>query len=70
MTFCEFFNTVPVDANMKPSLLQIHSIVGNLVDTLASGPNGEGFFRLSVFGHRENMVEAVEKIKKNLKRVI
>jgi LL-diaminopimelate aminotransferase len=31
------------------------------------GPSGEGFFRLSAFGHRENVEEAVERIKKNLK---
>jgi LL-diaminopimelate aminotransferase len=28
------------------------------------GPSGEGFFRLSAFGHKENVVEAVERIKK------
>jgi LL-diaminopimelate aminotransferase len=27
------------------------------------GPSGEGFFRLSAFGHTENVVEAVERIK-------
>ena len=31
------------------------------------GPGGEGYFRLSAFGHRENVIEAVERIKKNLK---
>ncbi len=31
------------------------------------GPSGEGYFRLSAFGNRENVVEAVERIKKNLK---
>jgi LL-diaminopimelate aminotransferase len=31
------------------------------------GPSGEGFFRLSAFGHRENVIEAVERIRKNLK---
>ncbi len=30
------------------------------------GPSGEGFFRLSAFGHRENVLEAVERIRKNL----
>ncbi len=41
----------------------------NVVGTPGSGfgPNGEGFFRLSAFGHRENVEEAVERIKKNLK---
>jgi LL-diaminopimelate aminotransferase len=28
------------------------------------GPAGEGFFRLSAFGHKENVIEAVERIKK------
>jgi len=31
------------------------------------GPSGKGYFRLSAFGHRENVIEAVERIKKNLK---
>jgi len=31
------------------------------------GPSGEGFFRLSAFAHRENVIEVVERIKKNLK---
>lgn len=31
------------------------------------GPSGEGDFRFSAFGHRENMIEAVKRIKKNLK---
>ncbi len=52
---------------MKPSLFHIHSIAGKAVDTLGFGPSGEGFFRLSAFGHRENVIEAVERIKKNLK---
>ena len=30
------------------------------------GPSGEGFFRLSAFGHRENIEKAVESIQKNL----
>ncbi|WP_026841294.1 LL-diaminopimelate aminotransferase [Citrifermentans bremense] len=32
------------------------------------GPSGEGYFRLSAFGNRDNVVEAVERIKKNLKK--
>jgi LL-diaminopimelate aminotransferase len=32
------------------------------------GPSGEGYFRLSAFGHCENVIEAVERIKKNLKQ--
>ncbi len=31
------------------------------------GPAGEGYFRLSAFGHREDIQEAVESIKNNLK---
>jgi LL-diaminopimelate aminotransferase len=31
------------------------------------GPSGEGYFRLSAFGHRENIEEAVKSIKENLK---
>lgn len=30
------------------------------------GPSGEGYFRLSAFGHREDIEEAVESIKNNL----
>jgi LL-diaminopimelate aminotransferase len=30
------------------------------------GPSGEGFFRLSAFGDRQNVIEAVDRIKKNL----
>lgn len=33
----------------------------------AFGSQGEGFFRLSAFGHREDIINAVESIKKNLK---
>lgn len=31
------------------------------------GPGGEGFFRLSAFGHREDIVAAMDSIKANLK---
>ncbi|MBT4870321.1 MAG: LL-diaminopimelate aminotransferase [Candidatus Diapherotrites archaeon] len=31
------------------------------------GPAGEGYFRLSAFGHRENILKAVEEIKSKLK---
>lgn len=31
------------------------------------GPAGEGFFRLSSFGHAENIIKAVDSIKSNLK---
>jgi LL-diaminopimelate aminotransferase len=41
----------------------------NVVGTPGSGfgPSGEGYFRLSAFGHRENVLEAVGRIKKNFK---
>ncbi len=31
------------------------------------GPSGEGYFRVSAFGHRENIIKAIESIKVNLK---
>jgi len=31
------------------------------------GPHGEGFIRVSAFGHRNDIIEAVESIKKNIK---
>jgi LL-diaminopimelate aminotransferase len=41
----------------------------NVVGTPGSGfgPSGEGYFRLSAFGNRDNVIEAVERIKRNLK---
>jgi LL-diaminopimelate aminotransferase len=41
----------------------------NVVGTPGSGfgPSGEGFFRLSAFGNRDNVVEAVERIRQNLR---
>jgi len=43
----------------------------NVVGTPGSGfgPSGEGYFRLSAFGNRDNVIEAVLRIKKNLKQV-
>ena len=69
MTFWVFFNTVSEGASVKSSLFQIHSIVCNVIGTPGSGfgPSGAGFFRFSAFGHRENVIESVERIKKNLK---
>jgi len=54
---------------MKSSLFQIRSIAFKAVGAPGSGfgPSSEGFFCLSAFGHRENVIEAVERIKKNLK---
>jgi len=31
------------------------------------GPSGEGYFRVSAFGHRENIIKSIESINKNLK---
>jgi len=31
------------------------------------GPSGEGYFRLSAFGHRENVEKAISSIQSNLK---
>lgn len=70
LTFWVFSNTVSAGANMKYSLsFDKLSIECKAVGTpgLGFGPSGEGFFRLSVFGHRENVIEAAERIKKNLK---
>ena len=41
----------------------------NVVGTPGAGfgPSGEGFFRLSAFGHRDSIRKAVESIKRNLK---
>ena len=41
----------------------------NVVGTPGSGfgPSGEGFFRLSAFGNRDDVVAAVERIRKNLR---
>ena len=32
------------------------------------GPSGEGYFRLTAFGTRENTIEAMKRIKENLKK--
>ena len=41
----------------------------NVVGTPGSGfgPSGEGFFRLSAFGNRDDVAEAVDRIRKNLR---
>jgi aspartate/methionine/tyrosine aminotransferase len=64
-----FSNTVAAGVTMNSSLCDNHSIECNVACTPGSGfgPSGEGYFRLSAFGHRENVIEAVERIKKNLK---
>jgi LL-diaminopimelate aminotransferase len=42
----------------------------NIVTTPGSGfgPGGEGFVRASAFGHRENILEAIERLKKLYKK--
>jgi LL-diaminopimelate aminotransferase len=61
-----FVNTVAAGANVIFSFFDISLNECNVVGTPGSGfgPSGEGFFRLSAFGHRENVIEAVERIKK------
>ena len=52
---------------MKSSLFDNRSIECKAVGTPGSGfgPGSERLFRLPAFGHRENVIEAVERIKKN-----
>ena len=67
-----FVNTVAAGANVIFSFFDISLNECNVVGTPGSGfgPSGEGYFRLSAFGHRENVIEAVERIKMNLKLVV
>ena len=69
LTFCVQFNTVAASADVIFSFFDKSLNDGNVVGTPGSGfgPSGKGYFRLSAFGHRENVIEAVERIKKNLK---
>ena len=69
MTFCVHFNTVATGAHVIYSFFDKSLNECNVIGTPGSGfgPSGEGYFRLSAFGHRENVIEAVERIKKNLK---
>ena len=50
---------------MKSSLFDNRSLEYKAAGTPGSGfcPSGELFFRLSAFGHRENVIEVVERIK-------
>jgi len=66
LTFCGHFNAVATGANVIFSLFDKSITECNVVGTPGSGfgPSGEGYFRLSAFGHRENVVEAVERTKK------
>jgi len=69
LTFYLCVNTVAAGAHGIFSFFDISINECNVVGTPGSGfgPSGEGYFRLSAFGHRENVIEAVERIKKNLK---
>ncbi len=55
VTSWEFFDT----------LLEQAHVVGT--PGSGFGPSGEGYFRLSAFGHRENIMQAVQSIQQNLK---
>ncbi|MDZ7369895.1 MAG: aminotransferase class I/II-fold pyridoxal phosphate-dependent enzyme, partial [candidate division KSB1 bacterium] len=46
-------------------LLQQAHVVGT--PGAGFGPSGEGYLRLSAFGHREDVEEAVESIRKNIR---
>ena len=52
MTSWEFFDTLLKKAN----------VVGT--PGVGFGPSGEGYFRLTGFGTKENTIEAIERIKK------
>lgn len=55
MTSWEFFDKLLSDAH----------VVG--APGSGFGPHGEGYFRLSVFGHRENILKAVKSMQENLR---
>ena len=63
MTFCMYFNTVAAGANVIFSFFDKSINECSVAGTQGSGfgPSGEGYFRLSAFGHRENVIEAVER---------
>jgi LL-diaminopimelate aminotransferase len=69
LTFCAQFTTVAAGADVIFSLFDKSLNVCNVVGTPGSGfgPSGEGYFRFSAFGHRESVIEAVGRLKKNLK---
>ena len=71
MTFLVLFHTLVAEVNVIFSCFDNILTESNVVGTPDSSfaPSGEGFFRLSAFGHRENLIEAVEKIKTNLSRL-
>ena len=56
MSSWEFFDKLLTEAN----------VVGT--PGVGFGPSGEGYFRLTAFGTRENTIEAIERIKEKLKK--
>ena len=40
------------------------AVFEKLLNSIAFGPSGEGYFRLTGFGTKENTIEAIERIKK------
>lgn len=52
--------------NFFDMLLEKVGVVGT--PGVGFGPSGEGYFRLTAFGSRENTVKAIEKIKEEFKR--
>lgn len=56
MSSWEFFDKLLIEAN----------VVGT--PGVGFGPSGEGYFRLTAFGTRENTIEAIERIKEKLKK--
>ena len=59
-----FVNTVAAGADVIFSFFDKSINECNVVRApgFGFGPSGEGYFRLSAFGHRENVIEAVERI--------
>ncbi|OGU07824.1 MAG: hypothetical protein A2X82_16120 [Geobacteraceae bacterium GWC2_55_20] len=65
-----FVNTVAAGADVIFSFFDKYLNECNVAGTPGSGfgPSEDGYFRLSAFGHRENVIGVVERIKKNLKQ--
>ena len=67
-----YFNTVAAGANVIFSFFDKSINECNVVGTLGSGfgQSGEECLQLSVFGHRENVIEVVVRIKKNFEVIL
>jgi LL-diaminopimelate aminotransferase len=65
LTFWVLSNTVPACANVIFSFFDKSLNECNVAGSPGSGfgPSEEGYFRLSAFRHRENVIEAVESLK-------